>query len=84
MHTAAAKAADDPSLQQSGALSRRSGIALEAEGFGGSAKLLQIALVLLPGYVCWMGVANQHLPLVLRQVFVPIPAVWLLAEAPAP
>ena len=84
MHAAAAKPADDPPLQQGGAFSRRPGVALEAEGLGGSAQPLQVAFVLLPGNVPGMGVANQHQPLILGQIFMPISAVGLLAEAPAP
>lgn len=84
VHAATAKAADDPSLQQSRAFSRRSRITLEAEGLGGCAQALQVGLILLPGYVPRMRVANQHLPLIRGQMFVPITAVGLLAEAAAP
>src|SRR5207249_321396 len=83
IHTASAQAADHFSLQQSGAFSRRSGIPLEAQSLGRLPQLLLIAFILFPADVAGMRITNQHLPLLLRQPFVPEPPIGALMVAAA-
>ena len=81
VHAAAAQAADDPALQQRRPFARRPAAAREAERLGRGPELRGDALVLLPRDVGRVRVANQHVPLLLRQAFEPRPSVGLLAPA---
>ena len=81
VHAAAAHAADRVSLQQRRPFARRAPAALEGDRAGGGEQLLLVALVLLPRHVGRVGVADQHVPLLLRQAFVPHPPVGPLAPA---
>ena len=81
VHAAAAQAADGTALEQRRAFARHPAAALGAERPGGDTQLLGDALVLLPRDVGRMGIANQHLPLLLRQMFVPRAPIDVLAPA---
>ena len=80
VHAAAAHAADGVPLQQRRPFARRAPAALEGDRPGGE-QLLLVALVLRPRHVGRVCLPDQHVPLLLRQAFVPRRPVGPLAPA---